>query len=411
MYLFEELQKGGKSLHMTHSDETIFIGGTKMAKATQDIFYDLAKKLSSEKKLDGVTVKYDGAPAVFAGYDPQDGKFFVGTKGVFNKNPKVAKSQKDITEFYQGDLAVKMSMAFEVLQKVIPKGYSKVVQGDLMYSKGDVQKEEINGEHYVTVHPNTIKYAAQYNSDLAKQWLNTKLGIVWHTVYEGSDSLQNYKASFNFNLSDLNKTSDIWMDDADIKSFDKHMDKSKALSIMKKTRELNKYLSSNVDSFFKFQDSIPNKAAGAKFATFWNSNIRKGKTPKKVFLEYERYFKKYYEEKVVGKLKSEKGINSAKEDMKYLLHQLKMNRKGLEDAWAWSQEIGKLKQSMMEVLDSMSDAKTFLKMKDGSYKVTKPEGYVAFGKDGGAVKLVDRFEFSFANFSDTVFKPWMKGRS
>jgi hypothetical protein len=48
---------------------------------------------------------------------------------------------------------------------------------------------------------------------------------------------------------------------------------------------------------------------------------------------------------------------------------------------------------------------TFIKTDDG-YKVTAPEGFVAIGHDGGAVKLVDRLEFSKQNFSAT--KAWKK---
>ena len=47
----------------------------------------------------------------------------------------------------------------------------------------------------------------------------------------------------------------------------------------------------------------------------------------------------------------------------------------------------------------------FLRTKNG-YRVTNPEGYVAI-KKGNAVKLVDRLEFSRANF--TAAKDWVKG--
>jgi hypothetical protein len=40
---------------------------------------------------------------------------------------------------------------------------------------------------------------------------------------------------------------------------------------------------------------------------------------------------------------------------------------------------------------------TFQKTGDG-YRVTAPEGFVAIGHDGGAIKLVDRLEFSRTNF-------------
>ena len=36
-----------------------------------------------------MTVKWDGAPAIICGVNPENGKFFVGTKSVFNKTPKI----------------------------------------------------------------------------------------------------------------------------------------------------------------------------------------------------------------------------------------------------------------------------------------------------------------------------------
>ena len=56
-------------------------------------------------------------------------------------------------------------------------------------------------------------------------------------------------------------------------------------------------------------------------------------------------------------------------------------------------------------LNTIQSIGSFLRTKRG-YKVTNPEGYVAI-KKGGAVKLVDRLEFSRANF--TMAKDWVKG--
>jgi hypothetical protein len=54
----------------------------------------------------------------------------------------------------------------------------------------------------------------------------------------------------------------------------------------------------------------------------------------------------------------------------------------------------------------LNSAETFLKTRKG-YKVTGQEGYVAIDKLGGdAVKIVDRMEFSYANFSPNILKGW-----
>lgn len=407
--LIEELQKEGKSLNMIHSDEAIFVGGPDMAKIAQEIYYDVAKKLSSDKPIEGITIKFDGAPAVFCGFDPEDGKFFVGTKGIFNsKFPKIAKTKEDCQEFYSGDLQRKMIIALENLPSLFPKGYKKVLQGDMMFAQGDLKTEKINGIEYVTCHPNTIKYAAKSDSVLANSWLNSKIGVIFHTEYQGEGNLKNYKADFGFNIKELNKSKNVWLDDANIKNFSKTMPSSVALSIMKKSRDLSKYLTADALRFFTFQESFSKKAIGAKFATFWNTKIREGSNPptEKLFDLYRAYVKKYYEEKIISTIKDPEKLIASKNELEAILLQLKKNRQGLEDCWAWSVEMGKMKTDILKVLDSMSQFNTFLQKNDGSIVVTKQEGYVAFGTGNGAIKLVDRFTFSHANFSTDIKKGW-----
>jgi hypothetical protein len=59
------------------------------------------------------------------------------------------------------------------------------------------------------------------------------------------------------------------------------------------------------------------------------------------------------------------------------------------------------------VLNRASNLSHFLRTVNG-YKVTSPEGFVAINSNGEAVKFVDRFTFSQANFSQDVLKGWNK---
>jgi hypothetical protein len=60
---------------------------------------------------------------------------------------------------------------------------------------------------------------------------------------------------------------------------------------------------------------------------------------------------------------------------------------------------------LLQKMQQVENIGTFIKTDDG-YRVTAPEGFVAIGHDGGAVKLVDRIEFSRQNFAAT--KSWKK---
>ena len=60
-----------------------------------------------------MTVKWDGAPAIFAGTDPSDDKFFVAKKSVFNVTPKLYKTDEEIDDDLSGDLNSKFKIALK----------------------------------------------------------------------------------------------------------------------------------------------------------------------------------------------------------------------------------------------------------------------------------------------------------
>ena len=74
-----------KNTHLEHLEDNIFNKGHQGAKDAIDYLYSLQQMLEGKFTTAPVsmTTKWDGAPAVIAGKDPQTGKFFVGTKGVF----------------------------------------------------------------------------------------------------------------------------------------------------------------------------------------------------------------------------------------------------------------------------------------------------------------------------------------
>mgnify|MGYP001398595369 FL=1 len=156
-----------KNVHMEHLEDTILNGGVEGTREVINYLRALRDMIegNSKSKVD-VTVKWDGAPAVFAGIDPTDKKFFVAKKSIFNKNPKVYKTNKDIDDDTKGDLNIKLKLALKHLPAL---GFKGVVQGDFLYAKKDLRKVTIDGESYITFHPNTILYAVPLNSRLAKE--------------------------------------------------------------------------------------------------------------------------------------------------------------------------------------------------------------------------------------------------
>ena len=201
-----------KNTHMEHLEGSVLNFGVKGAREAINFIQSLRDMLSgnASRPVDA-TVKWDGAPAIFAGIDPRDGKFFIAKKGIFNKEPKIYKRESEIDNDLSGDLADKFKLALRHLPDL---GITGVVQGDFLYSNDTLKTDTINGEKVVTFHPNTIVYAVPSDSDLGRTIRNSSIGIVWHTSYSG-DSFENMKASFGKDISSkLNKSKNVWHTDA-----------------------------------------------------------------------------------------------------------------------------------------------------------------------------------------------------
>ena len=232
--------KAGKNLHLEHIEDEIINHGVDGGRAAINFLRSLRDMLAgSARSSVNMTVKWDGAPAIFAGIDPSDGKFFVAKKSVFNINPKLYKTNAEI----DADLSGALNSKFKIALAEFPKlGIKNVLQGDLMYTD-DIATETIDGTKYLTFQPNTIVYAVDPTSDIGKSINSAKIGIVWHTTYTGS-TLQDMKASFGANISKLSKSSSVWMDDATYKDVS-----GRATMTSKETAEVTTHLSNAGKTF------------------------------------------------------------------------------------------------------------------------------------------------------------------
>ena len=152
---FAEFITEQKNTHMTHIEDKVLYGGVNGTREAINALRELRDMLAG-KTSGKLSVKWDGAPAIFCGQDPRDGEFFVAKKGIFAKNPKVYKTDAEIDADMSGDLADKMKAALQYLPSLGIKG---VIQGDFLFGPGDLTTKTIDGDKYVTFHPNTIVYA------------------------------------------------------------------------------------------------------------------------------------------------------------------------------------------------------------------------------------------------------------
>ena len=165
-----------KNLHLEHIEDEIFNTGVEGGRGSINFILSLSKMLSSgTKSSTNVTVKWDGAPAIFCGEHPETGEFVVAKKGIFAKKQEYYTTHAEIDEKLSGDLATKFHICLDYLPKLNIKG--KILQGDLMYTKDDLKKQKINKEDYWTFQPNTILYAVPSASTLARTMKKAKLMV------------------------------------------------------------------------------------------------------------------------------------------------------------------------------------------------------------------------------------------
>ena len=403
--------KAGKNLHLEHLEDEILNFGVDGGRAAINFLRSLRDMLAGASRSSvNMTVKWDGAPAIFAGVEPETGDFFVAKKSVFNVNPKLYKTEAEIDDDLSGALNSKFKIALKEFSKLGIKG---VFQGDLMYTD-DLETQTIDGVEYITFQPNTIVYAVPVSSDLGKTMLRSKVGIVWHTTYTGK-KLQDMTASFGANISRLNKISSVWMDDATYKdvsgkaTFTEGETKAITAILSETGRTFQKINGPKLRAFLRLQDSMTGTLAGASLKTYNNSKVRAGEKitdPAAHAKGYEKWVSDTIQ-KQIDKAKSEKGKDKYRNIQKEYVREVKKHTVNLVQVITFQNLLVDAKSQIVNKLNSVKGlTDTFIRTPNG-YKVTNPEGYVAIDRvSGGAVKLVDRMEFSFNNF--TAIKAWDK---
>jgi len=400
--------KESKNVHMEHLEDLVFNEGVAGTRKAINFLQDLRNMLAgnSKSKLTA-TVKWDGAPAIFAGVDPRDGKFFVAKKGIFNVDPKIYKTNAEIDNDLSGDIAAKFKIALAEFSKLgITRG---VYQGDLMFTKGDLKTQTIEGQKYITFHPNTIVYAIPYGSDLANKITRAKIGVVWHTTYTGNSFTQ-MTASFGKDITkQFRQTPSTWMDDATYKDYSgtasfTAAETAKVTSILSEAGKLFQRIDANVINSISKDQELLNL-----IKTFNNSKVRAGEkitNPVQHVVGLYHWIQNRYN-KEMNSLKTDKGKQQWKDKINNMNKFFSTHsRDAIADVFKLTNLLVDAKHMIINKMNEAGHIETFLKTASG-FKVTGVEGFVAIDRlSGGAVKIVNRMEFSKANFSADVIKGW-----
>ena len=396
--LIEDILNEFKRTHLEHIEDLVITNGFEGGKSVVEYFKGLLVTLQgTSSEAVAVSVKWDGAPAVICGTNPDNGKFFVGTKSVFAQNAKINYTKKDIAKNHgTDDLGQKLLKCLVHLQKL---NIQEVIQGDLLFTDNDITRKNIKGKPHITFTPNTITYAVEEQSELGKQIDAAKLGIIFHTTYNG-DTLADMTASGGANVESLSKNPDVFFDNAtykDVSGSAKFTAKETA-QFMNGIDKLESLLT-NVPRNLTDQLGQNNDFVGY-FQMYINAMVKDGKLPTNIN-EYLRGFKEFYNARMqqqIAGLKAQKALALRQDKMKQMPQFLARVRKPLQAMLTFYKAVQTMKGFVLNKMNQAMAIGSFAQT-DNGLEVTDPEGFVAVDKTGNAVKLVDRLGFSRRNLT------------
>jgi hypothetical protein len=418
----EELDEAddGKNKHLQHLEDEIIDKGIAGVRIAFDAIASLYSMLKGHAdKGYSITTKWDGAPAIFCGTDPETGKFVIGDKGIFSttkdnrmftaKDVDRVKPDKEVdgqVVSYAG-----LREKYKLLLKELPKlGIKGIVQGDLLFTHNDLTKTTIDGQEYVIFRPNTITYAVPTNSALAAKILSSKAGVVFHTYYEGGPTLQDMQARFGYSADNLPEVKGLWITDATVKDLSGRVTLTAAESKEIETaiahlRAATKAVT--VDTFKWLNTTEQGNAFKLELKTYINSMIRNAGEFESDPHAFAENFITRYEQKMqvaIDKLKTQAGKDRKLEALQKDLQFLHTHKPQLSTLYRIYIDTINAKIILISKLKGIKAIDTFVNNPDGTYSVTPEEGHVIVDHMGSALKLIDRLEFSRLNF--TLPKNW-----
>ena len=380
------------------SKKIIITDGYEGGKAVVEYFRGLLLTLKgTSSEAVKVSVKWDGAPAVICGINPDNGKFFVGTKSVFAQSPKINYTKRDIANNHgTDDLGQKLLKCLVHLKKINMNG---VYQGDLLFTDEDITRKNIDGKPHITFNPNTITYAVPEQSELGKQIDAAKVGIIFHTTYVG-DTLADMDATAGADIDRFSKNSSVFFDNASYKDvsgsakFTDDETKSFLNEIEKLESLLTKVPRNLINLFGANQDFVP------YFQMYINAMVKQGQLPSNS-TQFLQGFRKFYIERMqqqISGLKAQKALALRQDKIKQMPQFLSKLKLPLQNMLTFYKQVQRMKLIVLKKMNQAMAIGTF-QQTDNGLQVTEPEGFVAVDKTGGAVKLVDRLGFSRRNLT------------
>jgi hypothetical protein len=392
--------------HLEHLEDEMLNYGVDGCMAAVSFLEELLAMLGKKSKSDGfMQTKWDGAPSIICGKNPQNGMFFVGTKSVFAKTPKACYSDIDVDMYYEGDLAEKLKFSLAYFSKLNIPG---IVQGDLLYTSSTLDTETVDGEKLYTFRPNTITYGIPIDHPIGRAAKVSKIGVVFHTHYTGDD-FQSMQARAGAPINTFVKVPEVLVISNDTPINSVTLSSNEIVKFHNHIKKIEKMCDLCGD-FLNLVVSNIGTTGDKKFHVasylkqYFNNEIREGREVQNVRRALDNLIIFYHEKtkKELAKIKTQANLTK-KRQLVYESEQfLDHNERKFKAMLALYKEMQIAKKFVIDKLDHLEQFRTFVQT-DNGYKVTTPEGYVLH-QNGDMIKLVNRIEFAYNNF--TIQKQW-----
>ena len=394
--------------HLEHLEDEMLNYGVEGCIAAVNFLQEIRKMLGCDNSTGFMQTKWDGVPSVVCGIDPMTNNFFIGTKSVFNKEePKIAASENGIDMYYgdkSPDLAKKLKLCYKYFSQL---GITGVIQGDFLADKSDVRTETVNGEKLYTFGNQALTYGIPVDHPIGKKIKDAEVIVVFHTHYKGDDvPVMQAKPGVGENLKEIKEVAVINNDTPMHKVGLNHQEEinfDKMISAIEKNcKECGDFLDQLVLLSGTKGDEKYHVASYVK--QFFNSEIKAARAIGDVSKTFASLYNFYYDKTtaLLNKIKTPKTRAQKSKLVHNSQNYLRENEGKFKAMITLYKKIQESKQFIIDKLDKLETFRTFA-LTDNGYKVTGPEGYVLH-KDGDMIKLVNRLEFSYINF--TLAKKW-----
>jgi len=398
----EKVNKGG---HISHLEDGMFEDGyeglVSSIKILKDVVLSLSAGGSNSPSSVNISTKWDGAPAVLAGVNPENGKFFVSTKAFFNKEPKINYTEADIRKNHEGGLVPKLVDCLKYLKTLNIRG---MAWGDVLFSQSDKKTETIEGKSYITFRPNTITYAVPTDSPIGGVVKTAKFGVVFHTKFTGNSiAAATNRANWSAGTVPMGTSTSVWMPSAKIPTLPKSSPALLQTPEIKKMKETVNKIEADSKSLKSALQTFLKSPAAEYVSTYMNSVIRTGAA--KASTKALAGFIQARLGKEIEMLKKPEAKEQRAKKLDSVVKFLDTYASEIDKLFALHALITTAKGVLISKLAMTQSVSTFVAA-SGGYKPSAPEGFVAAcsGSSCKIVKLVDRREFSANNFN--IAKTW-----